>query len=158
MDKKINEQDFADLQYLLPPMFAEIVRLIGLESAYLLVKNYGGTTFKIGKNKNKQGKVLHFALAEVVGEDNACKIEQHLGGQRELNIPKCDAVLRELRNREIRREYDELTTREQYPMGTMLAAQNLARAYHLTQRRIFDIVNAPPSEPPVQTQLWTIAG
>lgn len=151
----IHPQDFAELQHLLPPAFGEIVQLIGLENAFVLVKNYGGTSFKIGKNKNRYGKILHFALAEVIGEDAACAVEKHMAGLRELNIPKCEAVLREMRNRQIRREFDELTSREPpYRMGVMLAAQNLARAYNLTQRQIYNIVNNPPPEPSAQAELW----
>ena len=147
---KLREADFKDLVDLLPPAFAEVVYLIGTHAAFELVSYYGGTTFPIGQNKRKAGKLLHFALAEVVGEQNASRIETAFCGKRELYIPKCDNVLRRLRNREIRREFDELTTRKKYPIKPMLAAKNLAREWNISERWVWEILNsgedALPSE------------
>lgn len=139
---ELNQKDLAELKHLLPPSFFNVMTIIGLEKTFLLVQKFGGTCFRIGQNKRKAGQILHFCLAEQVGEEAATRIETALAGQRELYIPKCDQVLRELRNRQMRREFDELTTRSMYPMTGVMAANNLARAYHLSTRQVWTIVNA----------------
>ena len=151
---QINEQnskaDFADLLHLLPSSFAGIVAIVGVDAAFLLVKHLGGTSFKIGANKRKGGKVLHFALAEWVGEVNATRIETALKGQRELYIPKCEALLREMRNRQIRHDFDGLTL-QKIPMKA------LARQYQLSERMVWGIVNSPPAAPQSATQMGLFA-
>lgn len=134
------EQDFVDLQHLLPPSFASVVAIVGVSNAFKLVQKYRGTSFKIGKNKRKAGKILHFCLADVVGEDAATRIETALHGQRELYVPKCDDVLRELRNRQIRREFDALTLYQSPPMLATAAENSLALAYQLSARQIRSIL------------------
>ncbi|WII93167.1 Mor transcription activator family protein [Kingella negevensis] len=143
----LNEQDFMQLRHLLPASFAGVVAIVGIEKAFMLVKHYGGTVFRIGQNQRKGGKVLHFALAEQVGDENATRIETALLGQRELYIPKCEAVLREFRNRQIRRDFDTLTNQQPLPMLGYLAAKNLARQYDLSERMIYEIVNAADCTP-----------
>ena len=147
---QMNEQnsmaDFADLLHLLPPSFAGIVAIVGAERAFSLVKHLGGTSFKIGANKRKGGKALHFALAQWVGEEHATRIETALKGQRELYIPKCEALLREMRNRQIRHDFDGLTL-QKLPMKAHLAIKNLARQYQLSERMVWSIVNSPPAQP-----------
>lgn len=137
---ELNQQDFVDLQHLLPSSFASVVAIVGVGNAFKLVQKYRGTSFKIGKNKRKAGKILHFCLAEVVGEDAATRIEIALKGQRELYVPKCDDVLRELRNRQIRREFDELTLYQTPPLLATVAENSLALAYQLSARQIRSIL------------------
>lgn len=139
----INQADFDRLQHLLPPSFAQILTIVGIEAAFKLVDKLGGTSFPIGQNRRQTGKVLHFALAEIIGEELASRVETAFLGQREIYIPKCDALKRELRNAAIRAEFDELTTRSQHRIKPMLAAKNLARAYHISERWVWEILNNP---------------
>lgn len=137
----LNQKDFEKLVHLLPPSFASVVTIVGAEKGFLLYEKYRGTSFKIGQNKRKNGKVLHFMLAEVVGDDAATRLELALKGQRELYIPKCDALAKALRDCAIRQQFDELTTQKPHPMLGNLAAKNLARQYNLSERWIWEIVN-----------------
>lgn len=146
----IDADDFAALQHLMPATFAGVVEIVGVKAAYELVLKYRGTSFKIGQNQRKGGRALHFCLAEIVGEEAAGRIETALAGQRELYIPKCDKALRELRNRQIRRQFDELTTQKPYPMTATLASRNLAHEYNLTGRMINEIVNTPDLLPEME--------
>lgn len=130
---QINQQDLTELRALLPETFAGVVALIGLEKAFVLVEKYGGTTFPIGK-------VLWFCMGETLGDECVDKLKTALRGKSEFYVPRCDKVLRELRNRQIRREYDELITQNP-PMSVRLAANNLARHYQLSSRQIANIVN-----------------
>lgn len=155
---QLNQHDFEQLIHLLPPSFASIVAIVGAEKGFALVEKYRGTSFKIGQNRRKQGKVLHFMLAEVVGDECASQIEIALHGQRELYIPKCDALQKALRDCAIRQQFDELTTQKPYPMLGNLAAKNLAQQYNLSERWIWEIVNRPNVVPTVsgsqQSQLF----
>ena len=144
----INAQDFADLRHLLPDSFASVLAIVGLENAFKLVAKFGGTSFKIGQNRRSEGRVLHFCLAEVIGEKATSAVEQALLGQRELYVPKCDTLLRELRNRQICRDFDALTCQQPYPMTGWQAANNLAREYDLCARQIWNILNTGQPETP----------
>lgn len=143
----LHQKDFEKLIHLLPPSFASVVAIVGAEKGFLLYEKYRGTSFKIGQNKRKQGKVLHFVLAEVVGEEAATRLEIALQGQRELYIPKCEALKNALRDCAIRQQFDELTTQKPYPMLGNLAAKNLAWQYNLSERWVWDIVNRPSAIP-----------
>ena len=56
--------------------------------------------------------------------------------------------MRELLHRKIRRQFDELVSRDN--MTAFWAVQNLAQRHHLTDRTVWDILkktdNAPPPE------------
>lgn len=142
MKIELTEKDFAELADLLPPMFVQTVELIGLEAAFKLVEKLGGTFVPVSANKRQQGKDLHAFLVEVLGSEEKVEIlETAYFAARGLYIPKCDDVLRELRNRCIRRAFDELTQQE-LPMSARLAVRNLALEFKLTERRIWDIVGS----------------
>lgn len=144
---ELTEKDFAELADLLPPMFVQTVRLIGLDAAFKLVDKLGGTFVPVSANKRQQGKDLHAFLVEVLGSKEKVEIlETAYFAARGVYIPKCDDVLRELRNRLIRRSFEELT-QQKMPMSARLAVRNLALEFKLTERRIWDIVGSPDWSP-----------
>lgn len=132
------EQDLAQLRHLLPPAFEQLLLVAGEEAAFTLVRHYAGTHIPIGKNQTKQGKVLHAMLAEAVGEDIALKIEAAYATQRKIYIPKCESAVLELRDRLIRRQYDDFVLNHR--MSDTLAINNLAREHDLTDGRIRNIL------------------
>ena len=83
---------------LLPETIQQIAGLIGLPRTLELVAALGGTTFPVPKNQRRLGQVRYEALAEVIGVDGADALTRHFGGEI-LSIPKCEAALRELRDR-----------------------------------------------------------
>ena len=141
--RNINENDFLGMEHLLPDSIKELILVIGFDSTFLLIKHYPGTYFPIGKNVTKNGRVLHAALAEVVGEDNAEKVEVAFQAQRKLFIPKCDGVIQELRNRKIRKDFDQLTK----AMTATMAVDNLAIDNDLAVRWVWKILKEVDSEP-----------
>lgn len=138
MKNYFNEKDLMQLRHLLPPAFEQLVRLVGEEVAFVLVRKYSGTYMPIGKNQFKAGKVLHAMLVEAVGEEIALKIEAAYATQRKIYIPKCEHAVLELRNRFIRRQFDELTANGH--MTAMTAVNNLVAEHQLTDRRIWAIL------------------
>lgn len=150
------EQDLAQLRHLLPPAFEQLLLVAGEEAAFTLVRHYAGTHIPIGKNQIKQGKVLHAMLAEAVGEDIALKIEAAYATQRKIYIPKCENAVLELRNRLIRRQFDEWT--QQGKMSAMLAVNNLVAEHKLSDRRIWSIIKQsdrlPENNSPNQNSLF----
>lgn len=133
-----DEQDFAAVAHLLPESVMAVVTLIGAEPTLALLRAYGGTTFPVSRNITRAGKATHAALAEVVGEKAADRLCEAFGSQQRLWLPKCENAVRELRHRKIRRQFDELTTKDR--MSASWAVQNLATAHRLTDRTIWDIL------------------
>lgn len=150
------EQDLAQIRHLLPPAFEQLLLVAGEEAAFTLVRHYAGTHIPIGKNQIKQGKVLHAMLAEAVGEDIALKIEAAYATQRKIYIPKCENAVLELRNRLIRRQFDDWTRHGK--MSAMLAVNNLVAAHKLSDRRIWGILKQddrlPENDSPSQNSLF----
>lgn len=74
-------------------------------------------------------------MAEISGSvEIALKIAREFAGE-EICIPKLDNLYRELRDVEIRREYDG---------GKPV--RELVRKYNLTERHIYNILNQQPEE------------
>nr|DAS54077.1 MAG TPA: Middle operon regulator, TRANSCRIPTION.2A [Caudoviricetes sp.] len=148
----MTEEDFADIRHLLPESVLCMIQVAGLEATFTLIKRYGGTHFPIGKNQTKAGKLLHAVLAEEVGEEVAANLGMAYAGQRSLWLPKCEGAILELRDRYIRRQFDEMTTRGQYRLSAVLATASLALAHNLTQRRIWHILKQTDKTPETAVQ------
>ena len=108
MRQLMSEQDFADIRHLLPDSVLGLMQVAGEEHTFTLIRRFGGTNIPVGKNYQKSGKALHAMLAEEVGEEAALRIGAAYGSQRMVWIPKCEHATRELRDRFIRRRFDEL--------------------------------------------------
>lgn len=159
MNWEMTEQDFKDIKHLLPESVIALITVVGIEHTLNLVRNWGGTNFPISNRRrnSKASLALHAALAEEVGEKAACKIEEAFNGQPYLLIPRCLGAMRELRNRFIRRQYDEMTSRKVGGMSDTLAIRNLCRAHSLATRQVRYILKETdniPEEKTVQQSLF----
>lgn len=143
------EKQFEDIAHLLPESFIALMTVAGVEAAFTLLHHYAGMHIPIGKNQTKAGKVLHAALTEVLEESIVNKIETAYANQRKLWIPKCDDALRELRNRYIRQQFDELTK----TMSATLAVSNLVYQHKMTDRHIWRILKEPDRLPDNTVQM-----
>ncbi len=144
---------FNDIAHLLPESFIALMTVGEAGAAFTLLQHYAGTHIPIGKNKTKAGKMLHAALTEVLEESIVNKIETAYASQRKLWIPKCDAALRELRDRYIRQQFDEMTQ----TMSATLAVSNLVYQHKMTDRHIWRILKEPdrlPDDESVQMPLF----
>ncbi|MCS4534261.1 Mor transcription activator family protein [Neisseria montereyensis] len=133
----LTEQEFDNVRHLLPDGAIDLIQVVGADAAYRMIKRWGGTSLPVGMNKTRNGKILHANLAEEIGEENALKIGRLFGKQRFLWVPKCQDALREVRNRKIRAQIDDLTMRGSYSMPE--AVRKIAVEYNLTDRQIWYI-------------------
>ena len=138
MNELLDKDDFLGLAHLLPEGAKDLVRLIGFEPTFLLIKHHGGTHFPVGQNYNKHGKALFAALAEVIGEASAEKITLTFATKRHFFVPKCQALMTELRRRKVRAEFDELTKDQ----PAYMAVKDLARKYDLVESTIWYILKS----------------
>ena len=75
-------------------------------------------------------------VAEIIGVDNALRLSNEFGGLW-ISIPKLDDMRREVRNTEIRRQYDAAADKTS-------AVRDLARQHNLTGRQIYNILGIQP--------------
>jgi Mor family transcriptional regulator len=124
----------------LPASVAELVDLIGLQTAMKLVRSLGGTTFPVPKRATKLGELRYNMLADVVGVDAADALVSHFGGDA-LYIPRCAKALQESRDVEINKKFVEEC---QTGKSSTDIVNSLAREYKLTNRRVWDILKTTP--------------
>ncbi|EBC4877349.1 hypothetical protein C2W27_14475 [Salmonella enterica] len=89
---------------LLPPVVIELVDLIGYRHVAALIERLGGISFPVSQNVRMVGNRRADVLADVLPPDAAKLVVQRFGGDT-LYIPRCDAALRELRNRRFIADY-----------------------------------------------------
>lgn len=127
------------MQALLPQQIHEIAQVIGLPGALRLVQELGGTTWEFAKGANRNGEIRVAALADLLGEELARRLTQHMGGEK-IYIPQCTTALRRLRDLEIHRQFEQ-AVHEGVAANTVVA--ELARTYKLSDRRIWLILKQP---------------
>jgi Mor family transcriptional regulator len=142
--------DMERVQALLPQQVREIARVVGLPGALRLVDELGGTTWEFAKGANRIGEIRVAALADILGEEAAAVLTRHMGGEK-IYIPRCSTALRSLRDAEIHRQFEQ-AVREGVTANTVVA--ELARAYKLSDRRIWLILKQPPAESSTQGSLF----
>ncbi|RMH86399.1 hypothetical protein EA796_00795 [Pseudomonas sp. AOB-7] len=138
------------VQALLPQQIHEIAQVIGLPGALRLVQELGGTTWEFAKGANRNGEIRVAALADILGEEPAHKLTQHMGGEK-IYIPQCTTALRRLRDLEIHRQFEQ-AVREGVTANTVVA--ELARAFKLSDRRIWLILKTLPAHSDSQLGLF----
>lgn len=84
---------------LLPPSLADLIDVIGLAGVMKLVAAYPGVRCYVPFQF-----AIDCPLARAVGPDIARKLIAFMPGDQ-VKIPKCDAAMRAVRNREIRRRH-----------------------------------------------------
>lgn len=135
---------------LLPPSVADIVRTIGIEPTLRLVAALGGTSydFPVGVADSPRLRVLQ----DILDPEDIERLLAVYGGARTY-IPRCEAALRELRNRQFRAAVETMAARD--GISQKLAIQQLAPQYDITERWAYEILK-PPARP--QPGLFSIDG
>lgn len=136
----------------LPQHVREIANIIGYSAAMRLVAELGGRSWEFAKGVNRPGQATVAALGEILGEEAADLLTSRVGGNK-IYIPKCDTALRLLRDLEIHRQFEQ-AVREGVTANTVVA--ELARAFELSDRRVWDILKKPLSDalPTLQDSLF----
>ncbi|WP_374981174.1 Mor transcription activator family protein [Pseudomonas solani] len=140
---------------LLPVAVQRIADVVGLSSALKLVEALGGTSWYFAQGVGRQGQARVAALEEIVGEDAAKRLTFLLNEREAIYIPKCDRAVRQLRDAEIHRQFDQ-AVREGVSTNTVV--NELARTYEMSDRHVWRILKTPPldiyDEHPVTPDLF----
>lgn len=114
---------------LLPASMAELVDIIGLPAVLQLMKAFGGTEIWIPQKLNHA-----HGLVAAIGPEAAQTLCEHMTCER-VKVPRGAEIIREIRNRAIRRERRE---------GAKL--DELALRYEITDRQVLNILNSEPAD------------
>ena len=128
--------------HLLPDSVKEMIDLIGMPKTLILIDRLGGTTWPFSKNTSKLGRLRYDVIAELVGVEAADKLTQRFGGDV-FAIPKCEFAVRELRNRNLRNQFDALVSQG---LGSNQAVSILAKQFALTDRHVWRILGRADSD------------
>jgi len=112
-----------DLQHCLCGTLAELVDLVGVTATLAVVQRWGGIRLYVPSSPPSG-----HPLVETIGQEAADEIATAFPGER-LEVPRASALVRELRDREIRAAYPDVSQAQ------------LARHYGLTQRQIRTILS-----------------
>ncbi|EJZ8834782.1 TPA: hypothetical protein N3Y92_002967 [Klebsiella pneumoniae] len=114
----------------LPDVAVEVVSQIGINSAMKLFKAFGGTTFPIGKGLRSFGATRARLLQSILNDEEIKKLSFYFSGTP-VYIPRCNNVLREIRNREF---LNELTIMRLNGTSTLIAMTLLCPKYGFSDR------------------------
>ena len=124
----------------LPATIEALIGIIGHSKTRDLVREFGGQNLRIPRTEMSE---VWGALVEVIGEKATRRLSDALGGEGEIYISKCDAAMRDDRNRKMIQRYDQLMREGHSARG---ATSVLVREVKLSYRQIEIIVNAPVPE------------
>ncbi len=113
---------------LLPPMMRALIEVLGFDSTVALLRARGGQRVHVPLSASRW-------MIDLVGEQGAFKLCHKYGGQ-ELDLPKHDKIVQQLRDKKIRDERNKHSLNE------------LAAKHNLTRRQIQNIVRDVESEEP----------
>lgn len=113
---------------LLPPQARNLVKLIGMANTLTLLEKRGGITLRIPVNALESDVLLAILPVEAVQA-----LSEAMPGQR-LELPKCDKIIKQLRNLAIRQARKNQS------------ASQLATAYNLSRRQIINLTRALPDD------------
>ena len=135
--KKLDPSAFNEIRSALPESALAFVRIIGLEATLALISCFGGSDVRFVKTETSW-KFERFS--QVIGRDAALKLAVEFSSDEDVYIPRCTQARRMLRDREIIREFDHMTTLR--GMSCREAANELAIKFSMSNRQIEKIVNA----------------
>lgn len=118
----INTSEILDLEIdltQLPFVVQDIANLIGLEDALKLIDRYKGTPMYVPMQVKTDGVIL-----KLIGLNNTIKLIKQFGGET-LDMPKCSAAIRTIRNNII--------------INSSLSVCEIAKKFDLTPRQIRNI-------------------
>jgi hypothetical protein len=118
----INTSEILDLEIdftQLPFVVQDIANVIGLEDTLKLIDRYKGTPMYVPMQVKAEGVIL-----KSIGSNNTIKLIKQFGGET-LDMPKCSAAIRAIRNKII--------------LNSSLSVCEAAKKFDLTPRQIRNI-------------------
>lgn len=144
----------SDALELLPPSIRDIINIIGVSATLAMVNELGGRTWRFSRGYRGSGKIRAARLAEIVGQAESDRLIETLGKSAvPVYIPACSAALRALRNTEIIRNFDSMTSARHPPYSANDAVFELAGQYKMCDRQIWRILKGEQLTATVQTRL-----
>lgn len=129
------------------PKTAQIfVSLIGLPVTMLLVDQFGGKDLRLYQRGDSLAR-----LASKIGTEPAGKLFAYFGSDQ-FNVPKCDDLLKALRNARIHAEYDRITVAER--RSDREAVHRLVDEFGLGERQVRRILKKPGHTPRAPRQAY----
>lgn len=112
----------------LPRLALELIEVMGEVPAMLLINAMGGLYLCVPGWPLQRSSSRFDALAKIVGEEAAIKYAERWGNV-EIQVPKCAAAMRLVRDRDIARRYDA---------GEPV--QDICRRYDVSERHFWKLV------------------
>ncbi|CAG0958546.1 hypothetical protein ARNL5_00726 [Anaerolineae bacterium] len=124
----------------LPVVIEEIVRAIGHGPAMALVRSFGGQELRIPRGP---GGETWAELVEVLGEEVTCRLAAAFGGGEPIYIALCTQAMKDDRNRQMVKRYDELLRGNSARKAVAVLVREFAP---ISYRQVETIVNTPLAE------------
>ncbi|AXF75274.1 hypothetical protein AV903_02775 [Erwinia tracheiphila] len=117
-------------------MASEIVNLLGVSNAMNLFKHFGGSTFPIGKGIRYLGGQRAKALRSILAANDIKKLQDYFSGEI-VYLPRCDRVLREVRNRQFLKEFADM---RQQGVSSVMAMTTLCPRHGFSDRYAWQLL------------------
>lgn len=135
---KLDPAAFEEIRSALPSPALEFVRIIGIEATLALVSCFGGAEVRFVKLESSWSFERY---CSAIGRTATVKLADTFGSSVDVYIPRCTRARGLLRNRQIIREFDLMTSRQ--GISCRNAANELAIKFGLSNRSVQKIVNLP---------------
>lgn len=135
---KLDPAAFEEIRSALPSTALEFVRIIGIEATLALVSCFGGAEVRFVKLESSWSFDRY---CSAIGRTATVKLADTFGSSVDVYIPRCTRARGLLRNRQIIREFDLMTSRQ--GISCRNAANELAIKFGLSNRSVQKIVNLP---------------
>lgn len=130
---KLSDEELANL---LPAQVVDIAQFIGFAKALLLIKGMGGVDFAVPRGLTANRSEREQRLVDAIGIEATKKFMQVFGGAR-LYIPRCEHLLREVRNRKFCECIDSAVDGG---MTQTKAVQKFAYEFGMTERNGYKVL------------------
>ena len=104
----LDPEKAAVIENLFPEMAKDLIRVVGLKATLTIIRICGGTEISFPSIGNDGGEIFQL-IEEAIGKDKADALRHEFGRCEPTYIPVCYRAMKELRNIEIIRAYDEKT-------------------------------------------------
>jgi hypothetical protein len=142
---RLTGDDFTELTHLMPETARTLAQCIGTEATVALLNAWPGVEVKVPRfpDANPAGARRWAQMAAVIGAPAMERLAALYGGTT-LEIPLCSRVRQERRNRVIRQDFDQFTSKPPAGIGLSKteAVQEIGMRYApISARQIESIIN-----------------
>lgn len=120
---------------MLPPSAIELFDVLGVNDAIAVIEGIGGGAWYIPTPHEGRNLPSQVNITTLVGERLWGRLQEHFAG-RELNIPVCAKLMRELRNQVISLRFEDGIRNHE---SVRMVAFHLGREYKLTAKQVLQI-------------------